>query len=97
MPQDKLQAGDQLSNERKRGVIPKRCGHCGAARQRLARGAGRLRRTIDLPNITMLMRIVRCLSIRMQGHDNSNFHTPSAALTLHLQSCEIVSESFRLP
>jgi len=37
--------------------------------------------------------IVLCLSVRIHGYDDPNFDIPSATLSLHLQSCEIVSAS----
>jgi putative oxidoreductase len=38
--------------------------------------------------------IVLCLSVRIRSYHDPNFHIPSAALTLHLWFCEIVSASF---
>jgi len=35
-----------------------------------------------------LTTIVLCLSIRIRGYDDPNFHIPSAALTLHLWSAK---------
>ncbi len=40
-----------------------------------------------------LQRIVLCLSVPIRGYDDPNFDLPSAGLSLHLQSCEIVSAS----
>ncbi len=54
-----------------------------------------LRRAIYRVDISpFLTTIVLCLSIRIRGYDDPNFYIPSAALTLHLCSREIVSESF---
>jgi hypothetical protein len=41
----------------------------------------------------LLETIVLCLSVRIHGYDDPNFDIPSATLSLHLQSCEIVSAS----
>ena len=55
----------------------------------------KFRRPIYLLDISpFLESIVLCLSIRIRGYDDPNFHIPSAALTLHLLSFEIASESF---
>jgi hypothetical protein len=43
--------------------------------------------------LAFLEAIVLCLSVRIRGYDDLNFHIPSAAFTLHLQSREIVSAS----
>jgi uncharacterized membrane protein YphA (DoxX/SURF4 family) len=40
-----------------------------------------------------LVQPVLCLSVPIRRHDDRDFHIPSAALSLHLQSCEIVSAS----
>src|SRR6266404_8261155 len=43
--------------------------------------------------LAVLETIVLCLSVPIRGYDDSNFDIPSATLSLHLQSCEIVSAS----
>src|SRR5260370_2280216 len=41
----------------------------------------------------LLQTIVLCLSVPIRGYDDPNFDIPSATLSLHLQSCAIVSAS----
>src|SRR6266853_2656602 len=43
--------------------------------------------------LALLETIVLCLSVPIRGYDDPNFDIPSATLSLHLQSCEIVSAS----
>src|SRR5258708_31331516 len=43
--------------------------------------------------LAFLQTIVLCLSVPIRGYDDPNFDIPSATLSLHLQSCEIVSAS----
>ena len=43
--------------------------------------------------LAFLETTVLCLSVPIRGYDDPNFDIPSATLSLHLQSCEIVSAS----
>jgi len=50
----------------------------------------KFRRPIYLLDISpFLESIVLCLSIRIRGYYEPNFHIPLAAISLHFRSCEI--------